>query len=342
MGGWMRYPPEAEFLRPPPGMSGWPWTRETPQLPKSRPDGSPWPRISIVTPSLNQGRFIEETIRSVLLQGYPDLEYIIIDGGSTDGSVDIIRKYERYLSFWISEKDTGQSDAINKGLRRASGSIVNWLNSDDFLAPTALRKMADAFSGEDDTLGAVAGIGHKVDANHNIFYSPLPERIERATLLRAIDGWNFMQPACFFRKSVWDSCGPIRADLHYCMDYAFWLKISREYRFKVLNEDIAFINSHPAAKSIAQRKRLFAEVAIVLAAEPDGFSIARRVAMDLADGKLVPDLDPGVRVLLKKIQLKLAQNVKNALHGLRLIRRSWWRAEWRCFRAFRNHRVVDK
>lgn len=318
----MRCPPISEFSLPPPGVTGWPWTVETPQLPATRSDGSPWPRISIVTPSYNQGQFIEETIRSVLLQGYPDIEYIIIDGGSTDGSVDIIRKYEGSLSFWVSETDAGQSDAINKGLRRATGSIVNWLNSDDFLAPRALRKIAEAFGGEDETLGAVAGIGHKIDANRNIFYSPLPELINRETLLRAIDGWNFMQPACFFRKSAWDKCGPIRTDLHYCMDYAFWLKMSKEYEFKVLNEDIAYINAHPAAKSIAERKRLFAEVAILLASEPEGFPIARRVAMDLADGKLVPDLDPGVRALVKKIQLKLAQKAKNALRWSRSTRSS--------------------
>jgi len=313
----VRCPPISEFFRPPSGLTGWPWTVETPQLPPTRRDGSLWPRISIVTPSYNQGQFIEETIRSVLLQGYPDIEYIIVDGGSTDCSVDIIHKYEDALSFWVSEKDAGQSDAINKGLRRATGSIVNWLNSDDFLAPGALRKIAEAFGGEDETLGVVVGIGHKLDANHNIFYSPLPERIDRESLLGWVDGWNFMQPACFFRKSLWDNRGPIRTDLHYCMDYAFWLKISKEYEFKILKEDIAFINSHPAAKTVAERKRLFAEIAIVLASEPEGFPIARRLAMDLADGKMVPDLDPSVGVLIKKIQLKLAQRVKNALHGLR-------------------------
>src|SRR5262249_30682863 len=132
-------------LPPPPlGKSGWPWTRGRLVLPPKRPDGSPWPRLSIITPSYNQGQFIEETIRSVLLQGYPDLEYMIIDGGSTDNTVEIIRKYDPWLEYWVSERDRGQSHAINKGFRRSSGALLGWLNSDDVLLPNALATVATA------------------------------------------------------------------------------------------------------------------------------------------------------------------------------------------------------
>ena len=103
------------------------------------------PRISIVTPSFNQGQFLEETIRSVLEQGYPNLEYMVIDGGSTDGSIEIIRKYEKRLAYWTSEPDRGQADAINKGWRRATGEILAYLNSDDTYCPNALRLAAEAF-----------------------------------------------------------------------------------------------------------------------------------------------------------------------------------------------------
>jgi len=123
------------------GKVGWPWTEESPQLSDTMPDGRPWPKISIVTPNYNYGQFLEETIRSVLLQGYPNLEYIIIDGGSTDNSIEIIKKYEKWLAYWISEPDRGQSHAINKGLKMASGEWFNWINSDDLLMPHALKTL---------------------------------------------------------------------------------------------------------------------------------------------------------------------------------------------------------
>ena len=103
------------------------------------------PKISIITPSFNQGKFLEETILSVINQDYPDLEYIIIDGGSSDNSVEIIKKYEKYLTYWISEKDSGQSSAINKGLKKISGELVAWINSDDLYCPNVFSKIAEYF-----------------------------------------------------------------------------------------------------------------------------------------------------------------------------------------------------
>src|SRR5262245_42483223 len=117
----MRCPSLAELPPAPPAKKGWPWTEESSPFAQDMRDQHVWPRITVITPSFNQGRFIEETIRSVLLQGYPDLEYLVLDGGSTDNSVDIIKEYSPWISYWVSKPDAGQSDAINRGLHRASG-----------------------------------------------------------------------------------------------------------------------------------------------------------------------------------------------------------------------------
>ena len=123
---------------PPPGKTGLPWTNESDLLPPVQPDDQPWPRISIVTPSFNQGQYIEETIRSILLQNYPNLEYIIIDGGSSDNTYEIIKKYEPWITYWVSEPDHGQSHAINKGFEICNGELVNWICSDDILCQNAI------------------------------------------------------------------------------------------------------------------------------------------------------------------------------------------------------------
>src|SRR5882762_4423248 len=129
----MDCPSLKQLPEPPKGKTGWPWTEQSPRVPATMPEGRLWPGISIVTPSFNQGQFIEETIRSVLLQGYPNLEYFVIDAGSADLTLEIIKKYEPWITYWVSEPDNGQVDAIKKGLRLSSGEWFNWINSDDIL-----------------------------------------------------------------------------------------------------------------------------------------------------------------------------------------------------------------
>ena len=135
-----------DLPKPPPDKSGWPWTSGSDQSAEKRPDNADWPRISIVMPSYNQAGYIEETIRSVLLQGYPNLEFIIMDGGSTDGSVEIIKKYGPWLTYWVSESDHGQTHALNTGMRHCTGEVFNWLNSDDYYEPGVLAEVGAAFS----------------------------------------------------------------------------------------------------------------------------------------------------------------------------------------------------
>ncbi|MCZ6770870.1 MAG: glycosyltransferase family 2 protein, partial [Proteobacteria bacterium] len=141
----MRCPTIKELPPPSPGKSGWPWTEESLSLPENERSHNRWPLISVVTPSYNQDKFLEETIRSVLLQGYPELEFIVMDGGSTDSSVDIIRRYESWISHWVSEPDGGQAEAINRGWRRSTGEILVWLNSDDVFSKDALIRVGDNF-----------------------------------------------------------------------------------------------------------------------------------------------------------------------------------------------------
>src|SRR5438445_5482551 len=128
----MSYPPRVKLPAPPSGKTGWPWGEESSQWPSTMPDGQPWPRISIVTLSYYQPKFIEQAIRSVLCQEYPNLEYIVIDGGSTDGSVEIIEKYADCLAYWCSERDAGPAAGLNKGFQHATGEIFGFLNADDF------------------------------------------------------------------------------------------------------------------------------------------------------------------------------------------------------------------
>jgi len=222
------------------------------------------PRISIVTPSYNQGEFIKQTIESVLDQNYPDLEYIVIDGGSNDNSVDIIRKYERDLSYWVSESDRGQSHAINKGFARATGEIYGWLNSDDRLETGTLKVVADAFMNNPGT-GAVVGHGRKVDMTGNTVYYKKPDELTFERLCGWMNGGNFMQPSCFFRSAAWEAAGPLDEDIHIAMDVDLWLKMVKKVEFQPIDRLMSSAVAHEGAKTTALRNRMLVDCAMVVA-----------------------------------------------------------------------------
>ena len=230
---------------PPPGRTGWPWTGEAGAPP---PGAGAWPRISVVTPSYNQGEFIEQTIRSVLLQGYPNLEYIIIDGGSSDNTPEIIRKYEGHLAHWVSEPDGGQSHAINKGFRRATGQIICWLNSDDYYAPGALKTVAENLA---DGTGTFALVGHCVQ----VFADGRPphkgegryEGLRR--LLQFWKGYHMHQPSIFWRREVFEKVGFLDEAQHYIMDFDYWVRIARHFAFKNVDAVLSYATYHDAAKT---------------------------------------------------------------------------------------------
>ncbi|MFY3742685.1 glycosyltransferase family 2 protein [Anaeromyxobacter sp. Red801] len=251
--------PSLDELPPPPdGARGWPWTTGT-AVP---PAPVPLPTITLVTPSFNQARFLEATIRSVLLQGYPSLEYVIMDGGSTDGSVEIIRKYEPWLAGWVSQKDRGQSDALNQGLARAGGDVVNWLCSDDRLAPGALHAVARFRAANPDAI-AWAGACRTVTVDGRSYYTNAPRGATREELADWGRTGRISQPACFFRRDAWERLGGVEESYHYAMDFDLWLRMSALGRFALSGEIWAEETMHDATKSFGQRGRSLAEVHLI-------------------------------------------------------------------------------
>jgi glycosyltransferase involved in cell wall biosynthesis len=204
------------------------------------------PKISIVTASFNQGQFIEETILSILNQNYPNLEYIIIDGGSTDNTVEIIRKYERHLKYWVSEKDNGQAHAINKGLKLCTGEIFNWLNSDDYLEPSSLIKIAKAFEQQETQM--VAG---KVRN-----FSKLADQLIQNQNLSAegLMCWkpavHFVQPGVWMRRSLIEVCGGIDESFHYAFDWDLYIRYLYFFpNVKEINDLLVHFRLHENSKT---------------------------------------------------------------------------------------------
>ena len=268
---------------PPPNQKGWPWYEGPDPLPKFMPDGRPWPKISIITPSFNQGQFLEETIRSVLLQGYPNLEYIIIDGASSDNSVAIIKKYEPWITSWVSEKDRGQSYAINKGFAMATGEIYAWLNSDDVYLPDTFLTVAHEFSLPDKDFDVLVGNGQKVDLDGRIIFAPQPFNLGFEYFL----DWGenqFSQPSCFFTKEAWQSCGPIREDLYSALDLDLWLRMSKKFSFKKIDHLLAYAKAHDLAKTTNRSTRIRGRVeSSILLIQNGGTTYPQKELFDMAD-----------------------------------------------------------
>lgn len=303
----MRCPTLAELPPPPEGKTGWPWTVESPQLSDAMPDGKRWPRISIVTPSYNQGQFIEETIRSILLQGYPNLEYIIMDGGSTDGAVDVIQKYSSWLASWVSRADAGQAAAINTGFESASGELYNWINSDDHLAPQALFVIANVFScAPDIDLYIGANMSSWARFNEPACNGPKVQHVfsprDWPSLQFGIAG--IPQDASFFSKRVWDKVGGLNPSLNFVFDTQFFGEAIYAAKKVAFNDQlISIMRRHPEQKTavyqtINKDKR---EVVHSEQRRALGYVFTRR----LLSTRLAPLVSISIRTLLPRSSRKL-------------------------------------
>lgn len=216
-------------------------------------DGSCWPKISIVTPSLNQGKYIEATIRSVLDQNYPNLEYIIIDGGSTDETLEIIRRYKDGISVFVCEKDKGQSDAINKGFKRASGEIVGWLNSDDIYLPSTLFLIGTLFKkfpGSDWIVGSSIIMDSKLKEVKTFHYPKSKPCTWVEFICNKYYGISLSQPPSFWSSRLIRAIGSLDTDLHYSFDYDMYCNAAfHGYRPCCMDIPLAAIRHHPESKT---------------------------------------------------------------------------------------------
>jgi len=226
------------------------------------------PKISVVTPSYNQGRYIKATIDSVLSQNYPNLEYIVMDGGSTDGTVDILKSYGKKLK-WESKKDRGQTHAINKGLRQATGEVLAYLNSDDIYLPGALRRVgeyyqktkADWITGDCLTISEDGSLSKNnwLISGYKRFlmflYSPLTLRIADSML---------PQPSTFWSRRAWEKVGEFNEEYHYVMDYDYWLRMSKYFRPHGLKVAVSGFRFQDNSKSQTGRVKLMSEGIIAL------------------------------------------------------------------------------
>jgi len=211
---------------PPPGKTGWPWTEGSHRLPDASDNHEPWPRITVVTPSYNQGQFLEETIRSILLQGYPNLEYFVLDGGSTDRSVEIIKQYAQWITYWVSEPDGGQSAAINRGLTMGSGLFATWINSDDMLYQHALTEHASRVGFAPNTV--YVGTCARINAAGTIIAIRRGRVHSLEDLVRLSKVWktggHIVQPEVLFPRGLALDVGGLNISMHDAMDYELWGK----------------------------------------------------------------------------------------------------------------------
>ena len=241
------------FPPPPPGKSGWPWDLP----PAAVQPTEPIPRISIIIPSFNLGRFIEETIRSIVLQQWPDLELIIVDGGSGDETVDVIRKYEPWIRWWVSEPDGGQAEAINKGLKRATGDIVAWFNADDFFAGGIFAAVAEGWRHNPKAIYAAPVANFFVRGRETLI------RPRGLSLENVIQYWTrrsvWHDPGFFWSRAVVDAVGGPDTSLHYAHDFDYLVRALQHAEVEYIDHVAAGFRLHQESKTVSMTEQMMAE-----------------------------------------------------------------------------------
>jgi len=265
------------------------------------PEGHSWPRVSIVTPSYNQVEYLEETIRSVLLQGYPDLEYIIMDGGSTDGSVEIIRKYEPWLAHWVSGPDRGQTHAINQGWEHATGEILAYINSDDCYFPETIAVIVQAFH-TNPQAGMIYGTAIVVDETGEPLRVWKGQTFSLETMLTK--GSIVPQPATFFAKDALTSVGFLDEEWHMIMDYDLCIRFGQEFPTLCLAETLANFRDHLQSKTHAHYEAIARE-------------LIRWLGMFTSSGIPVERLQTMKQMMLSRVHYEWALNhvAKGRMHA---------------------------
>jgi len=213
--------------------------------------------VTVVTPSFNQARYLEAAIRSVCLQDYPRLEYMIVDGGSTDDSVDIIKRYESKLAWWVSEKDKGQTDAINKGFARAKGDILAWLNSDDTYEPGVVSA-AVKYLQEHLEVGMVYGDANFINEEGRVIGKFASAQTDYRRLRQGYV--HIPQQTMFFRAGLWKQVGPLDPSFYFAMDYDLWTRIAARSEIKYVPQTWANFRLHSSGKTIASDDRCWPEM----------------------------------------------------------------------------------
>jgi len=277
-------PALADLPAPPAGKTGWPWTEASSHPANQLATGMDLPAVAIVTPSYQQAEFLEETIRSVLLQGYPKLSYAIMDGGSTDGSLAIIEKYAPWLDDWVSAADGGQAQAIDNGFQRLPGELLNWVNSDDVLTQDAVWKAVSEYSRHP---GAVLLYGNADEISRD------GARLGPATHARQVDRQYLIkvanaipQPSAFFNRQAYETAGKLDHSLYWTLDYDLWIRLADLGPIVYIPETLSQMRIYPQAKTSRGEPAMFDEFRVV-GERYGGFGLLNQMV-----GWLVPDLLP--------------------------------------------------